>query len=318
VYYLTFWYKPEERSLRVALILASATLAGAFGGAIAYGVGHMNEVRGLSAWRWLFILEGIPSCASAILIYFFFPDYPSTARWLTQDEKDYAEQRLVTPSSVNASALVTKKDIITTLTTWRLYVHYAIYICISCPFSSLSLFSPTIVSGLGYTSLTANLMTVPPYAAAYVVTVLVAYSADRTNTRGLHTAGASTVGAIGFLASAVLPAESYGARYACLIIGSCGSFACIPPLLGWLSTNVRSTAAAGVAIAMNISFGAPGQIIGLYIYKTDEAKKGYPTGHAVNSALLFVTAIGSVLLSFWYRKQNANALARGEIPIFAT
>ena len=108
MYYLTFWYKPEERSLRVALILASATLAGAFGGAIAYGVGHMNEVQGLSAWRWLFILEGIPSCASAILIYFFFPDYPSTARWLTQDEKDYAEQRLVTLSSVNASALITK------------------------------------------------------------------------------------------------------------------------------------------------------------------------------------------------------------------
>ncbi len=41
VYYLTFWYRTDERSIRVAFILASATLAGAFGGAIAYGVGHM-------------------------------------------------------------------------------------------------------------------------------------------------------------------------------------------------------------------------------------------------------------------------------------
>jgi len=49
--YLTFWYRTEERSIRVAFILASATLAGAFGGAIAYGVGHMNNVSGLSAWR---------------------------------------------------------------------------------------------------------------------------------------------------------------------------------------------------------------------------------------------------------------------------
>ena len=32
VYYLTFWYRAEERSLRVAIIFASATLAGAFGG----------------------------------------------------------------------------------------------------------------------------------------------------------------------------------------------------------------------------------------------------------------------------------------------
>ncbi|MCV5132937.1 hypothetical protein OFL98_30050, partial [Escherichia coli] len=62
VYYLTFWYKSDERSVRVASILASATLAGAFGGAIAYGIGHMNGASGLSAWRWLFIIEGAPSC----------------------------------------------------------------------------------------------------------------------------------------------------------------------------------------------------------------------------------------------------------------
>ncbi|KLU81121.1 hypothetical protein MAPG_00216 [Magnaporthiopsis poae ATCC 64411] len=76
VYYLTFWYKSDERSLRVALILASATLAGAFGGAIAYGIGHMNGVQGMSAWRWLFVLEGIPSCLSAVLVWFLLPDYP--------------------------------------------------------------------------------------------------------------------------------------------------------------------------------------------------------------------------------------------------
>lgn len=52
VYYLTFWYRADERSMRVAWILASATLAGAFGGAIANGVGHLNQVvRGVSGWR---------------------------------------------------------------------------------------------------------------------------------------------------------------------------------------------------------------------------------------------------------------------------
>ena len=43
VYYLTFWYRNSERSMRIALILASATLAGAFGGAIAFGVGAVPD-----------------------------------------------------------------------------------------------------------------------------------------------------------------------------------------------------------------------------------------------------------------------------------
>lgn len=34
VYYLTFWYRTEERSIRVAFILASATLAGTYHSAL--------------------------------------------------------------------------------------------------------------------------------------------------------------------------------------------------------------------------------------------------------------------------------------------
>lgn len=94
VYYLTFWYRTDERSLRVALILASATLGGAFGGAIAYGVGHMNGTHGLEAWRWLFILEGLPSCLSSIAVFFFLPDYPETVNWLDETERSLAISRL--------------------------------------------------------------------------------------------------------------------------------------------------------------------------------------------------------------------------------
>lgn len=59
IFYFSLWYKPEERATRIAAFLCSATLAGAFGGALAYGVGHMNGVGGLEGWRWLFLLEGI-------------------------------------------------------------------------------------------------------------------------------------------------------------------------------------------------------------------------------------------------------------------
>lgn len=78
-------------------------------------------------------------------------------------------------------------------------------------------------------------MTVPPYAAAYAIQIIVALSADHYNSRSLHSAVSAIVGGCGFLASAVLPSHAYSQRYGCLCVASAGAFACIPPLLGWLS-----------------------------------------------------------------------------------
>ncbi|KAF5864521.1 hypothetical protein ETB97_007353 [Aspergillus alliaceus] len=87
IFFLSFWYGPRERAIRIAVFLCSATLAGAFGGAIAYGVGHMNQVGDLPAWRWLFILEGAPCIHLAISILLFLPSYPEKAKWLTEKEE---------------------------------------------------------------------------------------------------------------------------------------------------------------------------------------------------------------------------------------
>jgi MFS family permease len=167
VYYLTFWYKTEERSIRVAFILASATLAGAFGGAIAFGIGHMNQAGGLSGWRWLFIIEGAPSCISALAVWFFLPDYPEDALWLTENERALAADRLFLEGSKGSAKSLSWADAKQTLVDWRLWGHYIVYFGISTPFSSLSLFTPSITAGLGYKDLQAQLMTVPPYAVAY-------------------------------------------------------------------------------------------------------------------------------------------------------
>lgn len=154
-------------------------------------------------------------------------------------------------------------------------------------------------------------MTVPPYAVAYVVTILVAYSADHFNARALHSAIMATIGAAGFMASALLPPRSYNSRYGCLIVAASGAFSCIPPLLGWLSSNLHTTGAVGLAIAINISVGAPGQIAGVWIYKANEAQRGYPTGHWTNSALLLFVATGCVLLRLYYAMLNRKIVKSG-------
>ncbi|KAH9933974.1 MFS transporter [Epithele typhae] len=309
VYVLTFWYRPEERALRIALILASATLGGAFGGAIAYGVGKLDGAHGIEAWRYLFFMEGAPSCAGAVLVWFFFPDYPETARWLSADERARAAARLAGLASLGHQR-ATWAEAQRTLRDWRLYAHYLTYITISVPFSSMSLFSPTIVAGLGYEGLEAQLFTVPPYAIAFCVTVAVAYASDKYEVRSIGTAGSMLIAGACFIVEGALPAESFKVRYVFFVIALSFAFACIPPLLSWLTANLRGTGASTLAVPLNVSTGQIGQIIGVYIYKASESPK-YPTGHYTNAGFLLVGAASVMGLRFMYVGRNKR-LGPGE------
>ncbi|KAH9933988.1 MFS transporter [Epithele typhae] len=305
VYILTFWYRPEERALRIAFIVACSSLGSAFGGAIAFGVGRtLNGVRGLEAWRWLFIIEGIPSCLAALPVLLLFPDYPEDARWLSEDERALSAARLAGVASHGADAL-TWADARATLADWRLYAHYLAYVSISVPFSSNSLFAPTIVAGLGYTGLDAQLFTVPPYAVAFAVTLAVAWAADRFEARSLATCGSMLVAGASFVVQGALPADAFKARYAFLFFSLSFSFASIPPSLSWLAANVHSTGAATLAIPLNVAFGQLGQIIGVYIYKDSEAPS-FPTGHFTNAGFLLEGAVLIAALRVFYVRRNGK------------
>lgn len=164
-----------------------------------------------------------------------------------------------------------------------------------------------------------------------VVMIVAAVVADRYNMRGIVASASAMLGAIGYIASATLPPTAYNVssfeqciltdevishthphipqgRYGCLIIAACGTFACVAPLLGWLSSNIFSPGVAGIAIALNVSFGAPGQITGVWIYKVNEAKMGFPTGHWTNAGCLIALAVMSMGLMLYYRHLNSKIL----------
>lgn len=69
---------------------------------------------------------------------------------LSADEKALVQTRLAGDNASHGAHRLTWAEARETLVDWRLYLHYLAYIGISAPFSSLSLFAPTIVSGLNY------------------------------------------------------------------------------------------------------------------------------------------------------------------------
>lgn len=90
-YLLSFFYLRHELGLRIGIFLSAAPLANAFAGALAYGITSGNP--SIAKWRVLFLVEGLPTIAMAAVAFFFLPDSPEKARFLTEEEKVAARSR---------------------------------------------------------------------------------------------------------------------------------------------------------------------------------------------------------------------------------
>lgn len=94
LYHMAFWYKPSELPWRIALFYSLGQVSGALSGLLAYAISFANGAAGLSGWRWLFIIEGLPAIVLSFVALFGLPDYPESARMLTEEERAFLHGRL--------------------------------------------------------------------------------------------------------------------------------------------------------------------------------------------------------------------------------
>ncbi|EFQ88833.1 hypothetical protein PTT_15113 [Pyrenophora teres f. teres 0-1] len=319
VYFITIWYRYNERAVRIALVIAFCNLAGAFGGAIAFGVGHINGAAGLQGFRWLFIIEGIITLLSAFLLIFFLPDYPTRAKWLSPAEKKFAADRLTERGGGYNQEHASRKEILDTCFSPRMLLHYIAYIADVVPQGSFTFFTPTIVTGLGYTSIQAQLLTVPPWVVGFFIAITISYSADHFNARGWHITITSLVGGAGWLTAGLLPADAFVQRYGCLCMAATGAFPAAPSMTNWVTCNSPSFLTLPLAIALHNSCAGIGQIIVQWIWRSSEKGEGHPTGNFVCAACSFIVAGIATGLRLWYGRMNRleRSDSRGDQRVWA-
>lgn len=86
--YLSFFYPRERVGFRHGIFISGAAAANAYGSALAYGISQINGK--LAPWQILFLIEGLPTCLLAIVVWFYLPDSIEKARFLSPREKDIA------------------------------------------------------------------------------------------------------------------------------------------------------------------------------------------------------------------------------------
>ena len=62
-------------------------------GFIAFGVAHIKNSK-VHPWKWLVTINAILTFVTFVLYYLYFPDNPTTARFLTAEEKVRAVKRV--------------------------------------------------------------------------------------------------------------------------------------------------------------------------------------------------------------------------------
>lgn len=158
---LSSWYKREEQSKRFAVYISAAILSGAFGGLLAGAITkNLEGAHGIRGWRWLFIVEGAASIGWACIARFLLLDFPLTSKYLSEDERRLAADRLLVTDGSRASdeyRLGPLQAIKRSLANWRVWLFTAGYMVIVGS-STLSYFYPTLVNGLGYEANKAQYM----------------------------------------------------------------------------------------------------------------------------------------------------------------
>ncbi len=92
--YLTYWFPQRNLAHAIALFNTGNPVANIIGAPVSGVILDHIHWLGLSSWRWLLILEGIPAILGGILTYFLLPDRPADASFLSAGEKDWVRAEL--------------------------------------------------------------------------------------------------------------------------------------------------------------------------------------------------------------------------------
>ncbi|KAF5346720.1 hypothetical protein D9756_010383 [Leucocoprinus leucothites] len=172
VLYLSCFYPRDLLQLRISALFSSVALSGAFSGLLATAISKMDGVGNRPAWAWIFILEGLFTIVFGILSFWIPPQSPDTAWFLSSEEKAYVTQRLKEANSAGRDDLgqFSWREVGEAFKSPHIW-----FLAVNTFFGSaivyaLAYFAPSIVFTLGFSPIRTQLMSVPPFAAAFIGT----------------------------------------------------------------------------------------------------------------------------------------------------
>jgi MFS family permease len=280
IVFLSHWFRYEDRAKAKSHFMIGLPIATMIGVPLSQAIMHNITWGGWEGWRWVFILEGIPSVIFGIVTLFYLTDRPSEAKWLPEDEKQWImgelerERRQMMASGKDplwqgiAKGLMNPKTLLLSV----------IYIFIVTGYYGLTFFLPSIAKKMvPGSTLNQTLIASAPYAFGLVAMLLNSAHSDRTGERRWHTTWPMIFGGIA-LALSILSGDNVAMAFAFLCLVGVGLHAYLPVFWTW-PTKFMAASVAATAIGLINSFGNLGgyfgpQVVGYLSVKYDSYVPG--------------------------------------------
>ena len=309
VLYLTYWFRQRQLAHAIALLCAGPAIANIVGAPLSGVILDHIHWFGLSSWRWLLILEGIPAVVGGVLTYFLLPGRPAEATFLTADEKEWIraelgreEQQKLTAARITVGQALMQGRV------WHLT---AIYFMVCTTFNSMIFWMPQLIKALSsqYSNTKVGLLVMIPYLAGITVMVLVARNSDRTLERRYHAAIPAMIASLSLMLLGTTGTNSPFAYVVLWCLVASGVYSLFGPF--WSLPNEFLTgfsAAAGIALIN--SFGNLGGFLGPYAIGAISKRTGSFRGGLVFAGVsLFTSAVLMIAL----RKRTEQAVGETEM-----
>ncbi|KAJ5908212.1 hypothetical protein N7495_000894 [Penicillium taxi] len=295
-YLMGMWYQRDEAQKRFSFFFSSTTLAGAFGGLLAYGISQMDGIRGYKGWRWVFILEGLLTCVVAIVWFFILPDFPEDVKWLTDEERDYIQAKLA--KDVGKSARQAKmgwREVLAVFKDYKIILGGFMYFGLIVPAYAYAYFAPSIIQSYGYSSVKTQLYSIAPWAAAFAFSMFIAFISDRLKHRFVFTLIPIFVSIAGFAILLCVHGTAHrSVEYGALFLITSGAYSAMPVIVCWFSMNLGGHQRKSVGSAWQVGFGNIGGIIATYSFLAKDAPY-YKPGFIISISFCCLAILSCVL-----------------------
>ena len=290
VLYLTYWFRQRHLAHAMALLCTGTPVANVIGAPVSGLIlDHIHWV-GLSSWRWLLILEGVPAILAGILTYFFLPSRPADAKFLTPEEKDWLSTELRREEAEKlAQRQITVRHALAHGRVWHLT---AIYFAQVLSMYAVLFWMPQLIKAVfnQHSNTAIGILVMIPYVGAVSAMIMVARSSDRVLERRYHAAVPQMVAAAALVLLGTVTTPSPWLLIVLWCFAAMGIWSFFGPF--WSLPNEFLTgSSAAVGIALINSFGNIGGFVGPYAMGAINRKTGsFHGGLLLAGISLFVSA----------------------------